>query len=32
MLALRVTDNQELKAAIISAPVADASTQFQNLR
>src|ERR1700757_363746 len=32
MLALRITDNQELKAAIISALVADASTQFQNVR
>ena len=32
LFALRVTDNQELKAAIISALVADASTQFQNVR
>ena len=32
MLLLRVTDNQELKAAIVSALVADASTQFQNVR
>jgi hypothetical protein len=32
MLLLRVTDNQELKAAIISELVADTSTQFQNVR
>jgi hypothetical protein len=32
MLALSVTDNQELKAAIIPAAVADTSTEFQNVR